>query len=193
RTSKTQGDCCSRWMGLITLKLPNFCRSIAIERALHLLRIETTSKLEGVPMAQLTRTWPLALTLGLLAILAVDFGADSREITPRSERTTVPAVASAECRYADGPITLDGKLDEPAWQKASELKDFAVFWENRPPQTATKARLLWDDKYLYFAAEMEDTDLYADVKEHNGMCWFNDVFELFFKPSEKALGYYEFQ
>jgi hypothetical protein len=25
------------------------------------------------------------------------------------------------------------------------------------------------------------------------MCWFNDVFELFFKPSEQRRGYYEFQ
>src|SRR5262249_29706043 len=53
--------------------------------------------------------------------------------------------------------------------------------------------LLWDRRYLYFAAEMEDADLYADVKEHNGMTWSNDVFELFFKPSADKLAYYEFQ
>ena len=63
----------------------------------------------------------------------------------------------------------------------------------RKARSATKARLLWDSDYLYFCAEMEDVDLYADVKEHNGMCWTNDVFELFFKPHEDKLGYYEFQ
>jgi Carbohydrate family 9 binding domain-like len=110
-----------------------------------------------------------------------------------TENKTVRAVRSAECRWTGEPITLDGKLDEPAWQSAQVLQDFAVFWENRRPKTATKARLLWDDKYLYFAAEMEDTDLYADVREHNGMCWYNDVFELFFKPAADQLGYYEFQ
>ena len=40
---------------------------------------------------------------------------------------------------------------------------------------------------------MEDTDLYADVTEHNGMTWENDVFELFFKPAVDKPGYYEFQ
>ena len=63
----------------------------------------------------------------------------------------------------------------------------------RPPKTATKAKLLWDREYLYFLAEMDDTDLYADVQEHDGMTWDNDVFELFFKPADDKPGYYEFQ
>jgi len=60
-------------------------------------------------------------------------------------------------------------------------------------KTATKAKLLWDREYLYFFADMEDTDLYADVTEHDGMTWDNDVFELFFKPANDKPGYYEFQ
>jgi hypothetical protein len=105
----------------------------------------------------------------------------------------VQAVRAAECRWAAGPIQLDGKLDEPAWQKAQLLQDFVVFWQNRKAKTATKARLLWDEQYLYFGAEMEDSDLFADVKEPNGRTWENDVFELFFKPSRDKLMYYEFQ
>jgi Carbohydrate family 9 binding domain-like len=109
------------------------------------------------------------------------------------ENAGPPVVRSAECRRASGPIKIDGVLDEAAWEKAQVLKDFAVFWEHRPAKTATKARLLWDDDYLFFAAEMEDSDLYADVTQRNGMTWTNDVFELFFKPREKRLAYYEFQ
>ena len=40
---------------------------------------------------------------------------------------------------------------------------------------------------------MQDTDLYADVTEHNGPTWQNDVFELFFKPADEKPGYYEFE
>jgi hypothetical protein len=140
------------------------------------------------------RTWPCGIScliIGLLAglLLSRHSTAETADAAPAS----VAAVRSAECRWAAGPIQLDGKLDEPAWQNAQVLKDFAVFWDNRLPKTATKARLLWDDNYLYFAAEMEDSDLYADIKERNGMCWFNDVFEMFFKPAENKLAYYEFQ
>jgi hypothetical protein len=104
-----------------------------------------------------------------------------------------PVARSAECRFASGRIKIDGNINEIAWEKAEVLDNFAVFWEKRKPKTATKARLLWDDKFFYFSAEMEDTDLYADVTERNGMTWHNDVFEIFLKPAKDKLPYYEFQ
>jgi hypothetical protein len=134
-----------------------------------------------------------ALVCGGFLGMVLIAGGTPRTVPAAADAAAVPAVRAAECRWTSRPIHLDGKLDEPAWEKAQVIKDFAVFWENRKPKTATRARLLWDEQYLYFAAEMEDTDLYADVKEHNGMCWYNDVFEMFFKPSEKELAYYEFQ
>jgi hypothetical protein len=134
--------------------------------------------------------WLLA-AVACLAVFLIDRG--HRRQLQAGATAAPPTVRSAECRWAAGPITLDGKLDEPAWRDAQEITEFSAYWENRPAKTATKARLLWDDQYLYFAADMEDTDLYADVTEHNGMCWFNDVFELFFRPAQDRLGYYEFQ
>jgi hypothetical protein len=104
-----------------------------------------------------------------------------------------PVVRSAECRWVLGKMNVDGNLNEVSWANAQLLEDFAVFWEKRKPKTATKARFVWDGEYLYFAAEMDDHDLYADVTQRNGMTWHNDVFELFFKPSADSLTYYELQ
>jgi hypothetical protein len=105
-----------------------------------------------------------------------------------------PAAAKpAECRWATNRIKIDGVDDEVAWEAAQVLDGFNVSWEKRKPKTATKARLLWDDRYLYFFADMEDTDLYADVTERNGMTWHNDVFEIFLKPAKDKPAYYEFQ
>ena len=70
------------------------------------------------------------------------------------------------------PITIDGKADEEAWKHAQVIDHFYLPWlgkNARAAKTATKAKLLWDREYLYFFADMEDTDLYADVKEHDGM------------------------
>jgi hypothetical protein len=131
----------------------------------------------------------LCFLLGLLALA----GCIERAAPEEAKDEEPPAVRAAECRWATSPVKLDGKADEPAWQKAQVLEDFAVFWQKRKPKTATKARLLWDEQYLYFFAEMEDSDLYADVKQRNGMAWLNDVFELFFKPRQDRLAYYEFQ
>src|SRR5215471_11589843 len=107
-----------------------------------------------------------------------------------------PPPAAFECRWTDTPIKIDGKADEEAWKHAQVIDRFYLPWlgpKARAAKTATKARLLWDREYLYFFADMEDADLYADVKEHDGMTWENDVFELFFKPADDKPGYYEFQ
>jgi hypothetical protein len=104
-----------------------------------------------------------------------------------------PTVRAAECRWTEEAIKIDAELTEPAWAKAQRVQEFAVYWQKRKAKSATKARLLWDDRYLYFAAEMEDADLYGQVKDFNGPTWHDDVFELFFKPDADKLLYYEFQ
>lgn len=112
---------------------------------------------------------------------------------PAREEEKKPMPMTAECRWATAPIKIDGKIDDVAWEKAQVIDWFSVYWQNRKPLTATKARLLWSDSHLYFLAELEDTDIYADITERNGMTWYNDVFELFFKPARDKLPYYEFQ
>src|SRR5437868_4105354 len=101
-----------------------------------------------------------------------------------------------ECRFTDTPVKITGKGTDPAWKHAQSIDYFYLPWlgdKARPAKTKTKAKLLWDREYLYFLADMEDADLYANIKEHNGMLWNNDVFELFFKPNDDKPGYYEFQ
>jgi glucose/arabinose dehydrogenase/mono/diheme cytochrome c family protein len=103
--------------------------------------------------------------------------------------------AEFECRWAASKITIDGKADEEAWKSAQTI-DLYVPWDGargRAARSKGAARLLWDREYIYFFAEMEDADLFADVKEHDGMLWENDVFELFFRPDAGKPGYYEFQ
>ncbi len=123
------------------------------------------------------------------------------------KKTTLPLLASlalggvalaadTECRWATSPPTIDGRLDDPAWKNAQVVEDFITGWlpdGERTPPTKTKARLLWDREYLYFSAEMEDWDVFANVTEQDGQIWLCDVFELFFKPAKDKTGYYEFE
>ena len=101
-----------------------------------------------------------------------------------------------ECRFTETPPKIDGVGDDEAWKSAQLMDRFALPWlkdKARPSKTATKAKLLWDRDALYFFAELEDHDLFADIMEHDGKTWNNDVFELFFKPAVEKPGYYEFQ
>lgn len=101
-----------------------------------------------------------------------------------------------ECRWAAVPPKIDGVLDDEVWKGAQVVTEFTSAWlegDRRKPPTGIKARLLWDREYLYFSAEMEDWDVFANVKEQDANIWTCDVFELFFKPSKDKPGYYEFE
>lgn len=104
-------------------------------------------------------------------------------------------IAVYECRWADTPIVLDGKADDEAWKHAQPIDAFRLPWlkDARSAKQSTRAKLLWDRDALYFFAEMDDADLFADVTEHDGAIWTNDCFELFFRPSKDHAGYFEFE
>lgn len=117
-------------------------------------------------------------------------------ISAATDLASADDVQPAEVRRTAEPLTIDGRAGEPQWNAAQLIDRFTLPWlgdQERPAKTATRARLLWDDDYLYFLAAMEDRDLFADVTEHDGEIWNNDVFELFFKPSVDRPEYYEFE
>lgn len=113
---------------------------------------------------------------------------------------TVPTLGAEprdryDCQFATSAIKIDGKLDDAAWNLSEPISDFRTPWlKGRPLATATTtAYLLWDREHFYFAAQLQDKDLFAATKEHDGETWHDDVFEIFFKPADDKPGYYEFQ
>lgn len=112
-----------------------------------------------------------------------------------SPKSKPAIIVSAECRWATSPIVLDGKADEAAWESAQVITKFGRPWERNDSglRGKTHAKLLWDSDALYFFAEMQDADLFADLNTHDGMLWMNDTFELFLRPDAEKSGYFEFE
>ncbi|NIA14263.1 MAG: hypothetical protein GWP08_09285 [Nitrospiraceae bacterium] len=92
--------------------------------------------------------------------------------------------------HVQGPIEIDGVLDEDDWKRAAPLK-MVTRWN----KTRTKYRgvvyVLWDEEYAYFACDFEDSDLYAEVEEHDGKTWNDDAFEVFLQPEPGETDYFE--
>ena len=99
------------------------------------------------------------------------------------------------CHYTATPIRVDGRLDDPAWAKAEWTTDFVdIEGAGKPkPRFRTRAKMLWDAKYLYIAAEMEEPDVHATLTEHDSVIFRDDDFEVFVKPLPKTASYYEFE
>ena len=108
---------------------------------------------------------------------------------------TARAAVPLECRWADTPPVRDGRADEAVWERAQRVENFGQPWDEGAPvaKARTAARLLWDREWIYFFAEMQDSDVVAEVREHDGPMWENDVFEVFLRPSLAHAGYFEFE
>jgi len=101
--------------------------------------------------------------------------------------------------YVAGKVTLDGKLDEPAWYKtpAYSLTHARKQFRNSIPPAQKyfskgvieegKVRLLWNEKYLFVGFEFTDADVIAegetDQLHHYSL---GDVAELFLKPENQT-------
>src|SRR5436190_12206994 len=99
------------------------------------------------------------------------------------------------CRHATAPIKVDGLLDETAWANAPWTDDFVdILGDARPkPRFRTRAKLLWDDDYLYVAAELEEPHVRATLTNHDSVIFNDPDFEVFIDPRGETQPYYEFE
>ena len=100
-----------------------------------------------------------------------------------------------DCPRAIGPMRIDGKLDEPAWQHAPWTSDFVdIEGAAKPaPRFRTRAKMLWDDEFLYVAAELEEPHIVATITQKNEVIFHDNDFEIFIDPDGDGLNYYEFE
>lgn len=99
------------------------------------------------------------------------------------------------CYRADKPIKIDGKLDDPAWAAAPWSDAFVdIEGSAKPkPRLKTRMKMLWDDEFLYIAAEMEEPHLWATLTEHDAVIFMDNDFEVFLDPDGDNQNYCELE
>jgi hypothetical protein len=87
------------------------------------------------------------------ALLAIPHGASAQAGEAPADSV---ATAVAEAAYRVGPISIDGRLDEAAWDRAAPITDFRQYEPNEgaPASLPTELRILYDDEALYIGARM---------------------------------------
>jgi hypothetical protein len=95
-------------------------------------------------------------------------------------------------KRAENKITIDGNITEEEWGKIPTIKKFYLPGAfEKKLNSNTIVWIKYDDQYLYIAGKMEDKDIFAKIKDHDGPVWQDDVFEIFIKPKFKNPNYYE--
>ncbi|MBN1387462.1 MAG: carbohydrate-binding family 9-like protein [Bacteroidales bacterium] len=115
-----------------------------------------------------------------------------------TEKIKVPAgdfsPESYICYKAD-QIIIDGNLDENSWESAQWTNDFVdIEGELKPlPLYRTRAKMLWDDDYLYVAAELTEPHIWAKLKQRDTVIFYDNDFEVFIDPDGDTYEYMEFE
>ena len=110
--------------------------------------------------------------------------------------TTAPAdPPTYRCRSATAPVVIDGKPDDAAWSRAAWTADFSdILGHDRPaPPLRTRAKLLWDEKCLYLAVEMQEPDVRGEMVQRDDPLYRENAFELFLDPDDDGREYLELE
>lgn len=115
------------------------------------------------------------------------------EIDAPQAKPAVLPLATATRLPAGEQLTIDGKLDEPAWERAQ----WTGWWVSPDgkdgPAPRTRARFLWDEGHLYVGVESQDDDVWGTFTERDSNTWEQEVIELFIDADGDQKDYLELQ
>lgn len=102
---------------------------------------------------------------------------------------------SYTCRRVREPITVDGRLTDAEWSHAPWTDDFVdIEGSVRPqPRFRTRAKMLWDDEYLYVSAWLEEPHVWGTLTEYDQIVFYDNDFEIFIDPNGDTEEYYEIE
>jgi hypothetical protein len=148
------------------------------------------SGLKEIPMKMNAKRRITVGSLATMGGLAFCFWA----LAPRAAAQPVADVPANLAHYtsyrASGPIRIDGKLDEPDWQRAPQSHSFVDIVTGKPAWFDTHVSILWDDKYLYFGFRVQEPDVQATLTKHDSQIWNDNDLEVFIAGRD---AYYEFE
>ena len=96
---------------------------------------------------------------------------------------------------AIGTPSIDGKLADIAWNNARWTESFVdIEGPKKPsPRFRTRAKMLWDEKAFYIAAEMEEPHVWSTLTEHDSVIFHDNDFEVFIDTDGDNHNYFEFE
>lgn len=93
------------------------------------------------------------------------------------------------------PILIDGNINKAEWKTVPWTHPFRdIRGVDYPaPRYETRAKMLWDDNYFYFAARLEEPHIWATLTERDAVIYMDNNFEIFIDPTGDTHHYMELE
>jgi hypothetical protein len=115
----------------------------------------------------------------------------------KSDGTQEPAVTPRGyvCPRATGPVAIDGRLQDAAWQRAPWSAAFVDIEgeSHTPPRFQTRMKMMWDDTCLYIGASLQEPHVCATITRRDAVIFHDNDFEMFLDPDGDNHQYFEFE
>jgi len=90
-------------------------------------------------------------------------------------------------------IKVDGSLDESAWIDAPLVGDFLNNRDGARSKLATEAKVLYDEKFVYFSFRAVDKNIWSTFRKRDQHLWLEEVVEVFLQADPKIPNYIELE
>jgi len=96
---------------------------------------------------------------------------------------------------ATDEITIDGDINEKAWQDAKWLDSFIDHqYPYAPsPWKTTRVKMIYDTEYVYVAAQLQEENVWAHLDKRDAIVYYDNDFEIFLDPTANGINYFEFE
>ena len=134
-------------------------------------------------------------SIGVAAACAVaGIVAIQTQSTPPPDFEKLPfAPRHAICYRTSTPLQIDGRLSERDWSAAPWSDAFIDIDGTRRPPLATRVKMLWDDEFFYFGADLEEPHLWATLETRDSVIFQDNDFEVFIDPDGDTHAYFELE
>jgi hypothetical protein len=107
----------------------------------------------------------------------------------------MPELPRYKCHRTSTPPKLDGTMADPSWDDAPWTSEFVDIrgGDFPAPRFSTRAKLMYDDEYLYVGARLEEPHVWSTMAKKNTWLFEENNFELFLDPDGDGQNYYEFE
>ena len=90
-------------------------------------------------------------------------------------------------------ILIDGKDNEDSWKKSIFSEDFIDIEGIIKPKQKTNVKMMWDEKFLYIFAKLEENHIWGNITERDKVIYYNNDFEVFINPNNHVFSYGEIE
>jgi hypothetical protein len=97
--------------------------------------------------------------------------------------------------YTKTSPVIDGDINDAVWGQAQWTDDFQdIEGDSQPrPFLKTRLKMLWDDSCIYFAAQIEEPQVWAYLKKRDEIVYHDNDFEIFVNPNNTTHQYFEME